>query len=89
MLLGGFTIATAAVFRIMALDSWETPTTLEDMANVFLGDLRGAVKRQPWCEGLPAQETGLILKRLLKCNQLRLLTIKAKEAAKPWPRTNG
>ena len=53
------------------------------MANVFLGDLRGAVKWQPQCEGLPAQETGLILKRLLKCNQLILLTIKAKEVAQP------
>ena len=57
MLYGGFTIATAAVFMIMALDSWETPTTLDDMANVLLGDLRGAVKWQPQCEGLPAQET--------------------------------
>lgn len=58
-------------------------TTVEDIANVLIGYLRGTVKRLPWCEGLPAQETGLILKQLFKYNQLGLLTINSQ------PRVNG
>merc|ERR1711990_1119222 len=62
---------------------WGAPTTVREVANVFIGYLRGTVKRLPWCEGLPAQETGLIMKQLLKYNELGLLTINSQ------PRVNG
>merc|ERR1712151_37255 len=62
---------------------WGAPTTVREVADVFIGYLRGTVKRLPWCEGLPAQETGLILKQLLKYNELGLLTINSQ------PRVNG
>jgi methylenetetrahydrofolate reductase (NADPH) len=64
-------------------EMWGTPTTVREVANVFIGYLRGTVKRLPWCEGLPAQETGLIMKQLLKYNELGLLTINSQ------PRVNG
>jgi len=64
-------------------EMWGTPTTVREVADVFIGYLRGTVKRLPWCEGLPAQETGLIMKQLLKYNELGLLTINSQ------PRVNG
>merc|ERR1719171_3300713 len=63
-------------------DMWgKEPQCFDDVANVFVGYLRGDVKRLPWCEERPATETSFISKQLLKLNQLGLLTINSQPRA--------
>merc|ERR1719262_998973 len=57
-------------------DMWgKEPKCFDDVANVFVGYIRGDVKRLPWCNERPTTETSFISKQLLKLNQLGLLTI--------------
>lgn len=53
----------------------ESPTTIEHVSNVFVGFLRGSVKRLPWCQEGPANESSFISKTLIRYNRLHMLTI--------------
>merc|ERR1719443_134673 len=62
---------------------WGTPVTVREVGDVFIGFLRGTVKRLPWCQEGPTAESGSIAKTLVRYNQLGLLTINSQ------PRVNG
>merc|ERR1719478_1231190 len=53
----------------------EEPRGVEDISKVFTEFLRGTVKRLPWCQETPSTESNMIIKTLVKYNQLGLLTI--------------
>lgn len=65
------------------LKLWGSPTTVEEVSELFQLYCRGKVERLPWCE-LPVQgETGKILDRLLALNSQGFLTINSQ------PQING
>lgn len=53
---------------------WGEPSTIADVANVFVKFLKNEVKKLPWCQECPAQESNFIHKQLVKLNSIGCFT---------------
>lgn len=65
------------------LKAWGTPTTTQEVIDVFVSFCEGKIPRLPWSEGEVHGETGRILSPILKMNQHGFLTINSQ------PQVNG
>ncbi|OCH96255.1 methylenetetrahydrofolate reduct, partial [Obba rivulosa] len=63
-----------------ALKLWDTPTTINEIRELFKKFCSGQLKALPWSDEAPASETTVIAPQLAKLNELGFLTINSQPA---------
>ena len=65
-----------------------TPSSVKDVAKVFVRYLRGAISELPWCDQMVADETAEISGKLCWINQMGFLTINSQPKVNGVPSTH-
>lgn len=63
-----------------ALEQWGVPSSLVDVAKVFVEFIKGNISSLPWAKHGVAKETGLIVDNLIQINTNGILTINSQPA---------
>ncbi|KAH8930151.1 methylenetetrahydrofolate reduct [Atractiella rhizophila] len=71
--------------KSQALSLWGSPTSEEDVWELFANYCRGKVKTLPWSDGPTSKETTIISQQLANLNQLGYLTINSQPVVNGRP----